>query len=80
MTTMSLIISTRNRARQLEVCLASLACLRYERPWELVVVDNGSHDATPEVIRRFAETAPFPVRYVHQPVPGLSSFVREILG
>jgi glycosyltransferase involved in cell wall biosynthesis len=73
MTMISLIISTRNRAPQLEACLASLARMRYDRPWELVVVDNGSSDATAEVIRRFAEKASFPVGYVHQPVPGLSN-------
>ena len=55
---LSLVISTRNRAPQLERCLESLKKLRYAGPWELVVVDNGSTDETPGVIARFGEEFP----------------------
>jgi cellulose synthase/poly-beta-1,6-N-acetylglucosamine synthase-like glycosyltransferase len=47
--------------------------LEFERPWELIVVDNGSKDATAEVIKQFAEKASIPPRYVLEPEPGLGN-------
>jgi glycosyltransferase involved in cell wall biosynthesis len=49
----SLVISTRNRASQLERALDSYTRLRSKRTWELVIVDNGSSDATPQVLVEF---------------------------
>lgn len=69
----SLVICTRNRAAQLGPCLQYVSALRYDGAWELVVVDNGSSDNTAEVIKSFAATAAFPVRYVLQPVKGLGN-------
>jgi len=69
----SLIVCTRNRAAALAACLSRIAALVHAGPWEAVIVDNGSTDATAEVIRAFAAGAVFPVRYVRQPVPGLSN-------
>ena len=40
--------------------------------WELIIVDNGSTDATPHLLDRFARSASFPVECVHAPTPGLS--------
>lgn len=37
------------------------------------MVDNGSTDDTPAVIRAFAERAPMPVRYVREDLAGLSN-------
>jgi glycosyltransferase involved in cell wall biosynthesis len=37
-----------------------------DRGYALVVVDNASTDATPDIVRGFAATAPFPVRLVHE--------------
>ncbi len=51
----SLIICTRNREAQLKTCLDYVS--RLEDPpggWQLVLVDNGSTDTTPNVIREFA--------------------------
>jgi GT2 family glycosyltransferase len=39
----------------------------------LVVVDNGSSDETPAIIAAFADRAPFPVIYVREERPGLST-------
>jgi glycosyltransferase involved in cell wall biosynthesis len=69
----SLIIATRNRCRQLTRCLESVARLEFERPWELIIVDNGSTDTTAELIKEFAEKAPAPLRYVLEPQPGLAN-------
>ena len=69
----SLIICTRNRAAQLGGCLDAVAGLRFSGSWELVMVDNGSTDATGATIEAFAARVPFPVRIAHQPVPGLSN-------
>jgi glycosyltransferase involved in cell wall biosynthesis len=69
----SLIVCTRNRAARLPDFLARIATL--EPPpggWELIVVDNASTDSTSLVIDRFADAAPFPVRCVHEAMPGLS--------
>ena len=65
-------ICTRNRAASLRRTLNSLA--QMEIPggldWETVVVDNGSNDDTPNVIRSFVGS--FPIRHDHEPTPGVS--------
>jgi glycosyltransferase involved in cell wall biosynthesis len=66
---LSLVICTRNRASQLAESLRSLTKLQYPDPWELVIVDNGSKDETPEVIKRF--TASLPLKTVIESRPGL---------
>lgn len=56
----SIIICTRNRAGRLPQTLDALAHIRTRHPWELILVDNASTDATADVIR----TAPIPVRHL----------------
>lgn len=61
-TTISVAMATFNGARFIGEQLASLArqtCL----PMELVVSDDGSTDATGEIVADFARTAPFPVHF-----------------
>ncbi len=69
----SVIICTRNRAAQLKDTLSSLTTLNVPPgiTWELLVVDNGSSDATPDVISSFQET--LPIRRLNQPIAGLSN-------
>lgn len=71
----SAIIPTRNRCQALERTLESLAGMDdSERDFEIIVVDNGSTDATPEVydaVRAKHSTRQF--RYFHEPMPGLLS-------
>jgi len=50
----SLIIATHNRARELSDCLAALAWQSQPEQFEVIVVDNGSHDQTQEVIAAHA--------------------------
>jgi glycosyltransferase involved in cell wall biosynthesis len=54
----SVIISTRNRASYLPACLRSLATQQGELAYEVVVVDNGSEDATPELLARWCREHP----------------------
>ena len=68
----SVVVCTRNRATQLTACLESIAAIESERPWELVVVDNGSTDETPSVLGRAVETFPAPFTSVVEPVAGVA--------
>jgi glycosyltransferase involved in cell wall biosynthesis len=69
----SLIVCTRNRADQLRRCLDHLAALDYPHDWELVIVDNGSTDATTKIAAKFAGEAHFPVVCGSEPRAGLSN-------
>jgi glycosyltransferase involved in cell wall biosynthesis len=69
----SLIISTRDRCQQLVRCLQSVRDITFERPWELVVVDNGSVDETASVVRQFLGSAGVSGVYVFEPKPGKSN-------
>jgi glycosyltransferase involved in cell wall biosynthesis len=46
----SVVIPTRGRAEYLDVALASLARQDLDQPYEVIVVDDGSSDRTPEVV------------------------------
>lgn len=55
----SVLLSTRDRASLLEATLDSLSRqVVCDIPWEVIVVDNGSSDGTPDVLRRAAEHLP----------------------
>jgi GT2 family glycosyltransferase len=54
----SVIISTRNRATFLLGCLQSLAAQATGGPFEVVVIDNGSSDSTPELLAHWSEKDP----------------------
>ncbi len=57
--TFSVVIATKDRAALLDGALASLRAQENAPEFELVVVDNGSSDATPEVARRHGATYAF---------------------
>jgi glycosyltransferase involved in cell wall biosynthesis len=60
---LSVILTTYERPHHLERSLASLAAQRnMAGRFEVVVVDDGSKDRTPEVVRQFARTVEFPVK------------------
>jgi glycosyltransferase involved in cell wall biosynthesis len=69
---LSLVVSTRNRAAQLEQALDSYARLQYPGSWELVIVDNGSSDATPQLLEAFGRRFSGNVRVLQHAPPGLS--------
>ena len=68
----SVIVCTRNRAPGLERCLMHMCEIRPapDFAWQLVVVDNGSEDATRAVVQRFARS--LPLTYVFEERAGLS--------
>ena len=69
---LSVVIATRNRARFLATCLDSIANGAYPRDrYEVIVVDNGSTDATPRLLERERRRARLDLHVVHEPTPGL---------
>ena len=68
---LSLVICTRNRAKQLDQCLQAVALMDKDDGFELVVVDNGSTDDTARVLDDFEQAADFNVKLVSEPVAGL---------
>ncbi len=59
-------MATYNGARFLPEQLESILAQTYS-PYELVVTDDGSTDATAEIIEQFSRRAPFPVRFYRNP-------------
>ena len=69
----SVVIPTYNRAAELEQTLASLAKINHPGSWEVIVVNNNSRDATPEVVAKAAAQFPTALRYVFEPRAGRSA-------
>lgn len=69
----SIIISTRNRAKSLEETLRAFACVLLPEDWEceLIVVDNASSDSTAAVVRD-ANVPNLCIRYVYESRRGKS--------
>ncbi len=55
---LSVVIAAHDAAATLEDQLDALCAQDWERPWEIVVVDNGSTDATPAIVERAAAHCP----------------------
>lgn len=66
----SLVIPTRNRARVLERTLAALTC-QQGAAFEVVVVDDGSEDDTPEVARAYRDR--LDLRYLRRAARGIAA-------
>jgi GT2 family glycosyltransferase len=70
----SVVVPTRNRSALLGDCLESLRTQTYSPDrFEIIVVDDGSTDATPDVLREIATPGPPVIRYVRIPHGGLST-------
>lgn len=67
--TFSVVIATKDRAGFLARTLDSLAAQRDAPPFEVVVVDNGSHDATPQLLAARSSGTSFGLRSVHVAQP-----------
>ncbi|MDP9017772.1 MAG: glycosyltransferase family 2 protein [Candidatus Eremiobacteraeota bacterium] len=66
MTPVSVIIATKDRAGYLDQALRSLAQQIGAPPFEVVVVDNGSTDATAQVVEHAREANDFEINYVYE--------------
>lgn len=72
---LSVIVGTRNRAHTIGGCLGSIAAaFAAASPLnaEIVVVDNGSTDATSEIVKTWVGPSSVSVRLLFEPKPGLS--------
>jgi GT2 family glycosyltransferase len=65
----SVIIATKDRAEYLDRALFSFTKQIGAPSFEIVVVDNGSTDATPQVVERAKNTHPYEVSYVFEERP-----------
>ena len=63
MPTVSVILPTYNRARFLPEAFASIRAQTLT-DWELIVVDDGSTDNTPELVAELSKSMPRPVRHI----------------
>ncbi|MEO8078754.1 MAG: glycosyltransferase [Acidobacteriota bacterium] len=68
----SVVIATYDRAADLRATLASLAALRPDGPWEVLVVDNNSPDDTRRVVEEAARTFPVELHYLFEREQGRS--------
>jgi glycosyltransferase involved in cell wall biosynthesis len=68
----SIVIATYKRAADLSETLRSLAHLKPDGPWEVIVVDNNSPDDTRAVVDDAARTFPVELRYVFEGQQGRS--------
>ena len=66
----SIIVPTRNRVSKLARCLEHVRAIRRDTPWELIVVDNGSSDETPQFLDDLARRSSLPMRAVTEPAAG----------
>jgi glycosyltransferase involved in cell wall biosynthesis len=77
--TISVIIATYNRAALLDECLDHLSRQHFSDGDEVIVVDNGSNDETPDVIRRARGRFTVPLRHLEEPRPGKSHALTRAL-
>jgi len=75
----SLILSTKDRADQLKLCLDHIAQIHSRIPWELIVIDNGSTDHTAGVLEIFAASVSFSVIRLYEARRGRSYGLNEAL-
>lgn len=77
---LSVLIPTRNRAALLEECLHTLFTQDYPPDqWEIVVVDDGSMDATPSVLKTLEKESPVPLRAFPNPGRGVAAARNEAI-
>jgi glycosyltransferase involved in cell wall biosynthesis len=75
----SLIICTRDRYHQLARCLESVRRIKFDQPWELIIVDNGSTDDTAAVVRNFIKTTDIRAIRLFEPRRGKSNGLNNAL-
>lgn len=68
-----MIICTRDRCQQLARCLEAVRRIACQRSWELIIVDNGSIDATRRIVENFISSDSPSTSYIYEPKPGKSN-------
>jgi len=71
----TVVVPAYNRAAMINDCVRSVQAQTYPR-WELIVVDDGSRDGTPEVVARLAQEDPR-IRLIRQPRNGGAQAARN---
>ena len=66
----SVVIPTHNRADELRETIRSIAQLRVDGAWELIVVDNKSTDQTRAVVEETRSSFPVELQYLYEPEQG----------
>lgn len=67
----SVVIPTYNRSEKLKECLKALFDQDYsKKEYEIVIVDDGSNDDTPQVLKRLQKKSPVPLHFFAQPNQG----------
>jgi GT2 family glycosyltransferase len=61
----SVVVATYNRSHLLDRLIAALESQQGPYPYEIVIVDDGSSDATPDVLRSLARRSTHDVRAIH---------------
>jgi glycosyltransferase involved in cell wall biosynthesis len=69
----SVAVCTRNRWARLQVTLSCLSRQSWRGPWELLVVDNGSTDATATDLAGLLRNFPVPARSLVESRPGVAA-------
>lgn len=77
MPTATVVVSTRNRSALLPRLVGALEGQRGAPPFDLVVVDDASDDATPAVLRRLQEVSPLAITVERRAVRGGQSAGRN---
>ena len=66
---LSVVIATKDRSRALARALRSLELQRDAPVFEVVVVDNGSTDATPAIVEAQSNRGIYPISYAYEAQP-----------
>lgn len=71
MTDVAIIIPTHNRATLLSASLDSALAQQFDGTFEIIVIDDGSEDATPQVMTDYVDRHGKTVRYIRQEKAGV---------
>lgn len=69
----SIVVCTRNRAKELGRCLRAIFDIRFTGSWEIIVVDNGSTDRTAALLESLRDQSPVPFTPIVELHPGNSA-------